>query len=161
MLKRAPKEKHQPHATAQALLASQACISADFKTTFAALEAKLDCTQAVVTEHGQRIDSLESGAERQDQRIQTLPSPPKLDRAQRALTAMPQSGSRPRPVIIRLHRYQIKEMIVREARKRRGDLQYRGSQITLPNGAKKKLASPEEAATFMSNYQQRPDTVAN
>ncbi|KAJ8014425.1 hypothetical protein DPEC_G00040080 [Dallia pectoralis] len=133
---------------------------------------------------------------------QTLPSPPELDRAHRALTAKPQPGSRPRPVIIRLHRYQIKEMIVREARKRRGDLQYRGSpvhiyedytpevleqrakyrdamstlynlgfrpsllfpdrlQITLSNGAKKKLASPEEDVTFMSNYQQRPDTVAN
>lgn len=30
----------------------RASISADFKTTFAALEAKLDHTQAVVTEHG-------------------------------------------------------------------------------------------------------------
>ncbi|XDV36150.1 hypothetical protein PO909_005994 [Leuciscus waleckii] len=145
----------------------RASISADFKTTFAALEAKLDCTQAVVTEHGQRIDSLESGAELQDQRIHALEDrcaalaesnarlmaktsdlesrsrrnniriiglpesieAPELDRAHRALTAKPQPGSRPRPVIIRLHRYQIKEMIVREARKRRGDLQYRGSPV--------------------------------
>lgn len=133
---------------------------------------------------------------------QTLSSPPELDRAHRALTAKPQLGSRPWPVIIRLHWFQIKEMIIREAHKRRGNIQYcdspvqivedytpevleqcakyRGSmstlsnlglrpsllfpaclQITLRNGAKKKLFSPEEAATCADNYQQRPDLETN
>lgn len=62
---------------------------------------------------------------------QILQSPPELDRAHRTLTAKPQPGSRPRPVIIRLHRYQIKEQIIREARKNRGKLQYRGSPIQI------------------------------
>ncbi|KAE8296900.1 hypothetical protein D5F01_LYC03511 [Larimichthys crocea] len=165
---------------------------ADYKTTFAALELRLDKIQSAVTGHGQRLDSLESHAELQAQRIQALEercvalaesnakltaraidlksrsrrnniriigipesvegpkptsffaellaevlgdqilqSPPELDRAHRALTAKPQPGSRPRPVILRLHRYQIKELIIREARKRRGKLQYQGSPIQI------------------------------
>ena len=170
----------------------RASISTDFKATFATLELRLDKIQTTITDHGQRVESLESHAELQDQRIQaleercvalaesntklaaktidlesrsrrnniriiglpesiegprptsffadllaevlgdqTLQSPPELDRAHRALTAKPQPGSRPRPVIIRLHRYQIKELIIREARKRRGKLQYRGSPIQI------------------------------
>ena len=62
---------------------------------------------------------------------QTLQSPPELDRAHRALTAKPQPGSRPRPVILRLHHYQTKELIIWESRKRRGKLQYRGSPIQI------------------------------
>ena len=58
-------------------------------------------------------------------------NPPELDRAHRALTAKPQPGSRSRPVILRLHRYQIKELIIREARKRRGKLQYQRSPIQI------------------------------
>lgn len=170
----------------------RASIAADFKASFAALELRFDKMQSTVTEHGQRLDSLESNTELQDQRIQaleercvalasstakltakttdlesrsrrnniriiglpesiegprptsffaellaetfgdqTLQSPLELDRAHRALTAKPQPGSRPRPVILRLHRYQTKELIIREARKRRGKLQYRGSPIQI------------------------------
>lgn len=128
-----------------------------------------------------------------------LRSPPELDRAHRALTAKPQPGSRPRPVIIRVHRYQIKDLIVREARRRRGKLQYQGVpvqifedyapdvveerakyrtvmaelyslalrpallfparlQVTLRNGTKKRLSSPEEAAAFASSYKLSPGT---
>lgn len=60
-----------------------------------------------------------------------LESPPELDRAHRALIAEPQPGSRPRPVIIRLHRYQIKDLVKREARKRRGSLQYQGAPVQI------------------------------
>ena len=59
---------------------------------------------------------------------ETLPSPPEIDRAHRSLVAKPTPGQRPRPVIIRLHRYRIKDLLVREAR-RRGKLEYRGQQI--------------------------------
>ncbi|KAG7455603.1 hypothetical protein JOB18_003129 [Solea senegalensis] len=168
----------------------RASIAVDFKSTFAALELRLDKMQTTIKEHGQRMDSLESHAELHAQRIQALEeryvalaenntkltsktidlesrsrrnnirligvpesiegprptsffadllsevlgdqilqSPPELDRAHRALTAIPQPGSRPRPVILRLHRYQIKELIIREACKSRGKLQYRGSPI--------------------------------
>lgn len=168
----------------------RANISADFKTTFAVLESRLDTIQAKVSDHEQHITSLETSAELHDQRIQILEenyaalaeshaklqakiidlesrsrrnniritglpesiegprptaffsellrevfgqeilqSPPELDRAHRALTAKPSPGSRPRPVIIRIHRYQTKELIIREARKRRGKLQYRGSPV--------------------------------
>ena len=122
-----------------------------------------------------------------------LPSPPELDRAHRALVAKPDPGKGGRAVIIRLHRFQIKDLIVREARKRRGSLKYRGKavqiwedytpevleqrtkykdvmttlynlglkpslafparlQITLNDGAKKKLDSPEKAAEFADDY---------
>lgn len=57
-----------------------------------------------------------------------LPTPPELDRAHRSLGAKPKPGQRPRPIITRLHRYHIKDLLIREAR-RRGPLQYRGQQI--------------------------------
>ncbi|KAI4830889.1 hypothetical protein KUCAC02_002490 [Chaenocephalus aceratus] len=62
---------------------------------------------------------------------ETLQSPPELDRAHRAPAARPQPGTRPRPLILRLHRYQVKDLIVREARKRRGDLRYRGTPVQI------------------------------
>lgn len=64
-------------------------------------------------------------------REEILESPPKLDRAHRTLTAKSQPGLKPRPVIIRLHRYQIKDLIIREARKRRGKLQYQGTPVQI------------------------------
>lgn len=63
--------------------------------------------------------------------VETLKSPPELDRAHRSLAAKPPPGSRPRPVIIRLHRFQIKDLIIREARKKRGQLQYRGTPVQI------------------------------
>ena len=60
-----------------------------------------------------------------------LDSPPECDRAHRTLSVKPKPGQRARPVIIRLHRYQVKERIIREARTRRGKLQYRGSPISI------------------------------
>ncbi|KAI4831038.1 hypothetical protein KUCAC02_002639 [Chaenocephalus aceratus] len=170
----------------------RASISADFKAAFAVLEAKLNQTQTTVAEHGEQIDSLETNANLQDQRLrilekkgavladsnpklaaktadlegrsrinniriiglpesiegprpttffsellvellgnETLQSPPELDRAHRAPAARPQPGARQRPVILRLHRYQVKDLIVREARKRRGDLRYRGTPVQI------------------------------
>lgn len=38
----------------------RANIAAHFKSTFAALESRLDRIQTTITEHGQRMDSLES-----------------------------------------------------------------------------------------------------
>ncbi|KAJ4918097.1 hypothetical protein JOQ06_022744 [Pogonophryne albipinna] len=97
---------------------------------------------------------------------ETLQSPPELDRAHRAPAARPQPGARPRPVILRLHRYQVKDLIVREARKRRGDLSYRGTpvqiyedftqEITLGSGAKKRFPSPLEAVAFAAGYEREP-----
>lgn len=168
----------------------RANIATDFKNSFAALESRLETMQATIIEHGQRITSLETCAESDDQRLsaletkcatladsnmkllqkmtdlesrnrrnnirivglpesiegprptnffsellvvllgeETLGSPPELDRAHRSLAAPP--GSRPRPVIIRLHRYQTKDLIIREARKRRGKLQYRGTSVQI------------------------------
>ncbi|KAF3842531.1 hypothetical protein F7725_024482 [Dissostichus mawsoni] len=170
----------------------RASISADFKAAFAVLEAKLNQTQTTVAEHGEQIDSLETNANLQDQRLrileekcavladsnaklaaktadlegrsrrnniriiglpesiegprpttffsellvellgnETLQSPPELDCAHRAPAARPQPGTRPRPVIMRLYRYQVKDLIVREARKRRGDLRYRGTPVQI------------------------------
>ncbi|CAM4735604.1 unnamed protein product [Leuciscus chuanchicus] len=56
-------------------------------------------------------------------------SPPDLDRAHRALTAKPKSGERPRSVIIRFHKFQTKDLVICEARKLRGKLQYRGNPV--------------------------------
>lgn len=60
-----------------------------------------------------------------------LNSPPECDRAHRSLSEKPKPGQRPRPVIIRLHRFQEKEKIVREARAKRGKLFYRGTPIAV------------------------------
>lgn len=59
---------------------------------------------------------------------ETLPSPPEIDRAHLSLTAKPGPRQRPRPVILRLHLYQVKDLLIREAR-RRGKLEYRGQQV--------------------------------
>ncbi|KAJ3588227.1 hypothetical protein NHX12_011821 [Muraenolepis orangiensis] len=60
-----------------------------------------------------------------------MDSPPECDRAHRSLTEKPKLGQRPRPIIIRLHRYQQKEMIICEARAKRGRLQYHGTPIAI------------------------------
>uniref|UniRef100_A0A3P9GX20 L1 transposable element RRM domain-containing protein n=1 Tax=Oryzias latipes TaxID=8090 RepID=A0A3P9GX20_ORYLA len=107
-----------------------------------------------------------------------LPTPPEIDRAHRSLAAKPAPGQRPRPVIVRLHRYQTKELIIREAR-RRGKLEFRGKpirvvedyspevatqraeyrtvlyparlRITLPNGDRKWIGSVDEANEYLSS----------
>lgn len=60
-----------------------------------------------------------------------LSSPPEIDRAHRALVNKPAAGEKPRAVIIRLHRYQQKEMIIREARTKRGKLMFQGHPIAI------------------------------
>lgn len=62
---------------------------------------------------------------------EVLESPPECDRAHRSLTDKPKPGQRPRPVIIRLHKFQQKDKIIRQARARRGKLQYRGTPIAI------------------------------
>ncbi len=62
---------------------------------------------------------------------QTLHSPPELDRAHRALTGRLPHTAKPQAVIIRFHRYQTRELVIREARKRRGNLQYQGKPIRI------------------------------
>lgn len=59
-----------------------------------------------------------------------FPSPPELDRAHRSLAPRPASGGRPRPVILCFHRYQNKELVIREARKR-GTLIYQNDSFRI------------------------------
>ena len=167
-------------------------LTAELRSAFASLEAKLDTVQATVTDLGERIESLESNANLTEERIQALEAscstlseacaklknknidlegrsrrnnirivglpesiegprptsffsdvlmeilgvqvlqtPPELDRAHRSLAAKPRQGDRPRPVIVCVHRHQTKELIVREARKRRNDLKYRDSPVRI------------------------------
>lgn len=56
----------------QASLSSSSVKRHTLNATFAALELRLDKMQSTVTEHGQRMESLESNAELQDQRIRAL-----------------------------------------------------------------------------------------
>lgn len=166
-------------------------LAADFKSSFESLTSTLDTLHNKVTEHGQRISSLEDNATDIDYRIQQLESActaikrdneylrtkvadlegrsrrqniriiglpeniegnrpstffsqllvdvfgskvlaslPELDRAHRSLAPKPAPGERPRPVIIRFHRFQIKDQVIREARKR-GELLYNGNKIRL------------------------------
>ncbi|KAK7929596.1 hypothetical protein WMY93_005991 [Mugilogobius chulae] len=58
----------------------------------------------------------------------TLPSPPEIDRAHRTLAGRADPTRPPRPVILHLHRYQTKDLLIREAR-RRGKFDYHGQQI--------------------------------
>lgn len=59
---------------------------------------------------------------------ETLPSPPETDRAHCSLTAKPAPGQRPRPIILRLHRYQVKDLLICEAYCR-GKLEYHIQQV--------------------------------
>ncbi|KAJ3614860.1 hypothetical protein NHX12_018430 [Muraenolepis orangiensis] len=56
---------------------------------------------------------------------------PELDRAHRTLATKPRQGDKPRPVIVCFHRHQTKELVIREARKRRNDLTYQDSPIRI------------------------------
>ncbi|CAI5657819.1 unnamed protein product [Oreochromis niloticus] len=57
-----------------------------------------------------------------------LPTRPEIDKAHRMHAVKPAPGQRPRPVIIRLHWYQVKYLLIREAQ--RGEkLEYHGQQI--------------------------------
>ncbi|XP_072772648.1 uncharacterized protein [Nerophis lumbriciformis] len=58
-----------------------------------------------------------------------LDSPPECERAHRSLAPKPPAGQRPRPVIIKLLRFQEKDAIIREARSKRGKLKFRGHSI--------------------------------
>lgn len=60
-----------------------------------------------------------------------LESPPECDRAHSSLVDKPRPGQRPRPVIIRLHKFQQMEKIIRETRLKRGKLYYRGTPIAV------------------------------
>ncbi|KAI4826554.1 hypothetical protein KUCAC02_030000 [Chaenocephalus aceratus] len=62
---------------------------------------------------------------------QVLTTAPELDRAHRALTAKPSPGSRPRAVIARIHHFRTKELIIQEARKRRGKLFFQGKPVAI------------------------------
>lgn len=59
-----------------------------------------------------------------------FPSPPELDRAHRSMAPKPSPGGRPRPVIVCFHRYQLKELVIREARKR-GTLMYQATPFRI------------------------------
>lgn len=59
----------------------------------------------------------------------TLTSAPELERAHRTLAAKPSPGEKPRAVVICFHRFQTRELVVREARKLRGKLKYKDSPI--------------------------------
>ena len=63
--------------------------------------------------------------------VSVFDSPPECDRAHCTLSNKPGPGQRPGPVVIRLHRFQQKDKIIREARAKRGKLQYRGTPIAI------------------------------
>ena len=166
-------------------------LAADFKFSFDKLSKTLDNLNSTVSDHEQRIGSLEDNTNEVDRRLgelekvcttlkqdkesltarladlegcsrrqniriislpeslegprptaffsqllvdvfgtEVLPSPPELDRAHRSLAPKPAPGSKPRPVIIRLHRFQVKDLIIREARKR-GNLSYKEHKIRI------------------------------
>lgn len=62
---------------------------------------------------------------------EVLTSIPECDRAHQVPGAKPSAGHRPRPVIIRLYKFQLKNLIIREARSKRGKLQYQGTSIAI------------------------------
>ncbi|ROL45247.1 hypothetical protein DPX16_17858 [Anabarilius grahami] len=94
--------------------------------------------------------------------------PPELDRAHRSLAPKPAPGQRSRPVILRFHHFQVKDLVIRESRKK-GELLYEGHKIrifedywtqactsarlriALPNSEKKWLASVAEANNFIQS----------
>lgn len=61
---------------------------------------------------------------------EVLTSPPEVDRAHQSLTPKPAPGGKPRPFILRFHPFQVKDLVIREARKR-GVLQYKSHTICM------------------------------
>lgn len=61
---------------------------------------------------------------------QILASPPELDRAHRIPAPKPAPGQRSLPVVLRFHRYQVKDLVVRESRKK-GILTFRNHKIRI------------------------------
>ncbi|KAI2646135.1 DNA mismatch repair protein MutL [Labeo rohita] len=144
----------------------RAALAAEFKAAIKTLEVKLDCVQATVTDHGQTLTALESHAESLDERVERLEtslasltennarlkaktadlkrgilsSPPELDRAHRSLTANPKPGERPRAVVVRFHRYQLKDRVIREAPRLR---------IRTKEGSNKWFMSAEEGKRYL------------
>lgn len=57
-----------------------------------------------------------------------LDSPPVLDRAHRSSAARPREGERPRPFILRVHHFQVKERLLRLSREK-GQLIFRGKRV--------------------------------
>ena len=186
-------------------------LSAEFKTSLAGIETKLDQTKLLTDDHDQRISSLELAADDLSQRVmdleatcstlreentklktkvtdlenrsrrsnlriiglaestesgrpteffsqllqnvvgkEILPSPPEIDRAHRTLIPKPGPGQRPRPVLLCLHRYQTKERILWEAR-RRGKFDFHGQQIRIVE---------DYSAEIMSQRVQYKDVMA-
>lgn len=60
-----------------------------------------------------------------------LPQPPQLEIAHRALRDKPGPNEKPRHVIMRFSSLPVKEQVIREARKRRADLEYEGNKIAI------------------------------
>ncbi|ROI65362.1 LINE-1 retrotransposable element ORF1 protein [Anabarilius grahami] len=164
-------------------------ISEDFKQTFSALETKLNGVITTVTEHAEKLETLESEGDARElclkaakesiTKLQTdhaklaakiadlesrsrrnnirvigvpesvegpqptafcakileevfggvLDSPVECERAHRALASIPPSNQRPRPIILRLLRFQVKDKTIRHARTMRGRLLFWGHPI--------------------------------
>ena len=60
-----------------------------------------------------------------------LPQPPQLEIAHRALRDKPGPSEKPRHVIMRFSSLPVKEQVIKEARKRRADLKYKGNKIAI------------------------------
>lgn len=75
---------------------------------------------------------------------ESFPEPPELDRAHRSLRRKPRQGERPRPVIVRFHRFIEKDLVLQWAREHR-EASYQGHSIKFyedfsPITAKKRAA---------------------
>uniref|UniRef100_A0A672RWL7 L1 transposable element RRM domain-containing protein n=1 Tax=Sinocyclocheilus grahami TaxID=75366 RepID=A0A672RWL7_SINGR len=88
--------------------------------------------------------------------MMSLEEKPLLDRAHRSLQPKPKSGQPPRPFIIRVHFYHIREQILQRARQN-GRLTYKGKPVFLfpdltANEAKKRAAFGE-VRKYLRNVQ--------
>ncbi|CAM4611492.1 unnamed protein product [Leuciscus chuanchicus] len=107
------------------------------------LLAKVSDLESRYRRHHIRVVGLPESIETQQQPIvfyskmltevfgHILDSPPECEWAHRIPSAKPQPGQRPRSVIIRLHKYLVKEKIIREARAKRGQLKFQSHPISV------------------------------
>jgi len=58
-----------------------------------------------------------------------FPTSPELDRAHRTLAPKPTLGQHPRAIIVRFHRYQDKERVLRWARSQKKDFKFDGNGL--------------------------------
>ncbi|MEQ2196109.1 hypothetical protein XENOCAPTIV_024227 [Xenoophorus captivus] len=131
-------------ATTALLQQHREALTSEFKSSANVLSSKLDQVQLALEEQAERVSSLVLATEDLSQRVASLEDScaalheDNVKLKDKVIDLESRSrrqnirilGRPPHPVILRLHRYLTKDLIIREA-KRRGRLDYQGTSLRI------------------------------